>query len=121
LLTGWSVSPKSLEHLAGWDGVRSALAEIRASRDELERFLADEFGQLESLGRELMTRQQRLEQSLRLRPAESGAASADTQRQIEELLAEARRQQAELRSMQTAIQHQMAAMPDAGCGTQVAG
>jgi hypothetical protein len=115
------VSPKSLDHLAGWDAVRSALAEIHASHDELERFLSNEFVQLDSLGRELMARQARLEQSLHRRPDESGSAPAETQRQIESLLAEARRQQAELRTMQATIQNQMAMMRDEGCGIKVDG
>jgi hypothetical protein len=119
--TGRSVSAKSLEHLAGWDAVRSALAEIHASHDELERFLSDEFVQLDSLGRELIARQERLEQSLHRRPDGNGAAPAETQRQIEELLAEARRQQVELRNMQATIQNQMTMMRDEGCAIKSEG
>jgi hypothetical protein len=108
------VSLKSLEHLAGWDAVRGALAEIHASHDELERFFSEQFVQLDSLGRELMARQERLGQALRCQPDETGAAPAETQRQIEELLEEARRQQTELRNMQAMIQNQIAGMKDEG-------
>jgi hypothetical protein len=102
------VSLDSLEHLAGWDAVRSALAEIQASHGELEQFFSAEFAQLDSLGRELMARQEQFEQKFRSPAPQDGAAAATSQRQLEELLEETRRQQGELRNMQAMLKNELA-------------
>jgi hypothetical protein len=106
--TNKSVSLKSLEHFAGWDAVRSALAEIHASHDELDRFFADEFARLETLSHELADRYKQIEAAVQRQSQETGTAPAEAQRQIEALLNEARQQQGELRTMQAMIQNQIA-------------
>jgi len=52
------VSAELSEDLVGWDGIRNALGEICASREEFERFFSEALDQLDSFSTELVGRQQ---------------------------------------------------------------
>jgi chromosome segregation ATPase len=102
------VPSASLEQFAGWDCVRHALADIRASHDELERFFSEVFDRLGMMAGELSAREQELGQvGCELQDHEHAAASAKDQ-QMQQLLTEAGRERAELRNLQETIQSQIA-------------
>ena len=95
------------EHLAGEDGVHTALEEIRACHRESEEFFSDVFDQLGAMSDALSERQEYVEKTARGRRGEPAAADAGNGR-IEQLLEEARQERAELRGAQQAIRGQLA-------------
>jgi len=124
---GGIVSAEPSTHIAGWDGIRDCLGEIRAGHRESGRFFADVFDQLDAMLRELVRKQEewrsersRAESELARQAAElqqqraeivntqdqirqdaqqqvAGVAVADVQ-QVREILQEVERDRAALRS-----------------------
>ena len=91
------------EHLAGEDGVHTALEEIRACHRESEEFFSDVFDQLGAMSDALSERQEYVEKTARGRRGEPDAGNG----RIEQLLEEARQERAELRGAQQAIREQL--------------
>ena len=89
------------EQLSGWDGVRDALAEMRASHGEFEQFFAGVFTELDALAGELSSAGQQLRETASApAPAEPAAGlPADTVHELLQLQQERTQLEFELESV----------------------
>ncbi len=126
------------EHLAGWDSVRNALTEVRATHGEFQQFFSEVFDQLDELLTELAGRRRQWESdrqqteselarqaaqlkedraalsAQRKQPGKDAQAPTGSTKHLKRLLKEVQQERAEIRDSQQAVQAQVARLADAG-------
>jgi chromosome segregation ATPase len=131
------MSAELSEHLAGWDGVRSALTEVRATHGEFQQFFSDVFDQLGRMLAELAGRRgqweaerKQIENELARKTAQlqedraalsaqrenlgqDAQAAAQSTEQLRRLLEDVQRERSEIRETQQQLQAQVARLADA--------